>query len=150
MVPRKTLPAMIVSTGGYRIDSYPSAYLHNPLLTTRVIYSISASNPDTQDAFIERIRSIPRSHGHGSSSMGIVSGGLALASTCWSSVAWKWVVDSSGKNLATHTPQRPLPAVRFAHPDRTPHDILVASTQTARPLSHLLRPHGVRQQAFSI
>lgn len=60
--------------------------------------------------------------------MGIVNGGLALASACWSAVVWKWVVDAAEEGLTAHAPHIPLPEVRFTHPDRTLLDILAKHT----------------------
>jgi hypothetical protein len=94
--------------------------------TCLFVHLFSASLLDNPDAIVEQIRSIPNTHRHGSmsTSMGIVNGGLALASTCWSAIKWKWVVDAAGESLTAHAPHRPLPEVRFTHPDRTPRNIL--------------------------
>ena len=80
--------------------------LADPLLSTRTrlfVHLYSASIIDIPKATVERIRSIPKAQGHGSTStsMGIINGGLALASTCWSAILWKLVVDAAGEEVRT-------------------------------------------------
>jgi hypothetical protein len=72
-----------------------------------------------------------------STSMGIVNGGLSLASTCWTAIDWKWVVDASVEDLKAHAPHRPLPALRFTRPDRMPRTILAK-----HPVDILLWDHS--------
>jgi hypothetical protein len=68
--------------------------------------------------------------------MGIVNGGLALARDLLVSSGVEMVVDTAEDVLTARAPHRPLPEVRFTHPDRTLHDILAKSKVDASLWNH--------------
>jgi hypothetical protein len=90
------------------------------IVSPKCRYLFPSTWPENPDAIVEQIRTRILEHGH-----------LRLASTGGSTVVWKWFVDASGKDLAALVPHIPLPAVRFAPQDRTPHDILDADGRGA-------------------